>query len=287
MRPRAERPQRRLLRVDVALRALSAQELRRRPGPRAARRVERGGHDHRPLVQRPGGRRVVRPVGLPVRVDRAQLRRDRAGGDRGGGSAGRSRPRPGHERRRDPPALRLARFPRRGVHSRLRHPAPGPAGRGPAAAPDRARRARVRALAGPGLSLARRPEWERRGRHRHDRERRGASRGGGSGRWPRRPGAAPAAFAAHRHLVAHRAHRAGSRRDRGDRLDGRRVHHRRPDAHPLLPHDPRRAHRVRLGRRATGLRRPYPRSRGGRRRRGRRHTRPPRADLSGAGRGAA
>ena len=40
-----------------------------------------------------------------------------------------------------------------------------------------------------------------------------------------------------------------------DRLDRRRVHHRRPHAPPLLPHHARRPDRVRLGRRAAGLRR--------------------------------
>src|SRR5215218_3064907 len=47
-----------------------------------------------------------------------------------------------------------------------------------------------------------------------------------------------------------------------------RVHHRRPDAPPLLPHHARRPDRVRLGRRAAGIRRP-----------------PKRADRGGPGRG--
>ena len=41
-------------------------------------------------------------------------------------------------------------------------------------------------------------------------------------------------------LILHRPHRAGAGRARGDRLDRGRVHHRRPLAAPLLPHDPRR-----------------------------------------------
>ncbi len=39
------------------------------------------------------------------------------------------------------------------------------------------------------------------------------------------------------------------------RLDRRRVHHRRASARALLPHHPRRAHRLRLGRRTDRLRR--------------------------------
>ena len=60
------------------------------------------------------------------------------------------------------------------------------------------------------------------------------------------PGHAPPP---HAHLEPHRGHRAGARGPRGDRLDRRRVHHRLAGDDPLLPHHPRRADRVRLGRR--------------------------------------
>ena len=56
-------------------------------------------------------------------------------------------------------------------------------------------------------------------------------------------------------LEPHGDHRAGARRDRGDRLDGRREHPRLPHAAPLPPHDAGRPDRPRLGRRADGLRR--------------------------------
>ena len=60
---------------------------------------------------------------------------------------------------------------------------------------------------------------------------------------------------ARRRLEPHRPDRAGTRRDRGARLDGRRADRRRPHAPPLSAHDARRPHRVRLGRRPDGLRR--------------------------------
>ena len=82
---------------------------------------------------------------------------------------------------------------------------------------------------------------------------------------PAARGARAAALAADRDLLAHRPDRAGARRDRGDRLDRGRVHHRRPHADPLLPHHARRANRLRLGRRPARLRRRTERARRGRR----------------------
>ena len=69
-------------------------------------------------------------------------------------------------------------------------------------------------------------------------------------------------------LEPHGHHRAGARRDRGARLDGRRDDRRLPHAAPLPPHDARRPDRARLGRRADGLRRPAPRPARHRSRRG-------------------
>ena len=116
--------------------------------------------------------------------------------------------------------------------------------------------------------------------------------GGGArrpaGRCAPRPPSSPSArralvpaapLAAVRDLLPHRADRAGARRARGDRLDRRRVHHRRPHAPPLLPHDARRADRVRLGRRPARLRRAPERPHRGGPRGGRRGAPPPAADL--------
>ena len=70
------------------------------------------------------------------------------------------------------------------------------------------------------------------------------------------PAAAPLAD---RDLQPHGDHRAGARPDRGARLDRRRVHHRLAGDGPLLPDDPRRADRLRLGRRRDRPRRERPR----------------------------
>ena len=76
--------------------------------------------------------------------------------------------------------------------------------------------------------------------------------------------AAGAALAGHRplrrrltvDLQPHGHHRAGARRARRDRLDGRRVHHRLAGDGPLLPHHPGRANRLRLGGRPSRAGRP-------------------------------
>ena len=66
------------------------------------------------------------------------------------------------------------------------------------------------------------------------------------------------------HLLAHRAHRAGARRARGDRLDRRRVDHRRAHVPALLPH-----HRTTAASCSAGAAGGSPRARGSRPRRGR------------------
>ena len=107
----------------------------------------------------------------------------------------------------------------------------------------------------------------------------GARQGRRARRGPVRALVPPAPLAAVGDLLPHRPHRAGARRARGDRLDRRRVHHRRPHAPPLLPHHARRPDRVRLGRRPARLRQPHERpDRGGPRRR-RRGAPPPAPDL--------
>ena len=195
-----------------------------------------------------GRGRLVRPVGLHVRVDGARLRRRRARGRGGrrrarGAATGWSSLTGAEVRARcDSPV------PARRADPGLRDAAAGPAGARAAAAAGRARRAGVRALAGAGArggTVGRRPPARQRARRR---------RGARVGRRPRAPlpGAAPAADG---HLLAHRADRAGAGRDRGARLDRRRVHHRRAHAPALLPHHARRAHPARLGRRPAGLRR--------------------------------
>ena len=249
VRPRPERTQRRFLRVDVAERARRCGE---RFGDGPARALldasSRSVGDDRRLVPRAGGGRLVRSVRLPVRVHGSR-RSTRS-------AAPPSRPRPRWAR---PSASWRWTRPRCGraatrplfrggvIDPRLRHRAAGAAGAGPAQAADRARRARLRELARGAPALR-----ARRGR--------GARRDRGpaaSGPAPPCSRSGPAAralrAAAHPavgHLVPHRAHRAGARRARGDRLDRRRVHHRRPHARPLLPHHARRTHRLRLGRRA-------------------------------------
>ena len=65
------------------------------------------------------------------------------------------------------------------------------------------------------------------------------------------------------------------------------MHHRRPHAPPLLPHNPRQPHPVGLGRRPAGLRRPAQWASGGGRRGGRRGDRKPRAHLPGSARPSA
>ena len=66
--------------------------------------------------------------------------------------------------------------------------------------------------------------------------------------------AAAAAVAAVGDVIAHRADPAAPRRDRGARLDRRRIDHGRPRARAPLPHHPRRPDRV-GGRRPAGGRR--------------------------------
>ena len=93
------------------------------------------------------------------------------------------------------------------------------------------------------------------------------------------------AVAAGRHLVAHRADRAGARRAGGDRLDRGRVDHRRAHVPALLPHHARRPHPLRLGRRAAGGRRTAQRPDRGRRPGDRGDPAPPRRLLPGVARG--
>ena len=78
-----------------------------------------------------------------------------------------------------------------------------------------------------------------------------------------------------RRLLPHRPHRAGAGAARGGRLDRRRVHHRQPRPDQLLPHHPRRPHRLRLGRRPHRDGRPPPRPHRARPRGDRPDRRPP------------
>ena len=89
-----------------------------------------------------------------------------------------------------------------------------------------------------------------------------AARGGRSRSTPRSGRLHAAAQPPHGLLEPHRADRAGAGRDRGARLDRRRGDHRRPRAAALLPHHARRAHPVRLGRRADGGGRAHARAHG-------------------------
>ena len=61
---------------------------------------------------------------------------------------------------------------------------------------------------------------------------------------------------ARRRVQPHRPHRADPGRPRRARLDGRRSDRGQPHARPLHAHDARRTHRLRLGRRGDGDRRP-------------------------------
>ena len=258
LRPRAERAQRRVLRVDVAVRAASARALRRRARPGAAGRVERDRVQDRRVVRGRGRRRLVRPVGLPVRLHGPGVRRGRP--ERGGRRRPRSARPSGWSRCREAEvagALRLAALPGAACASPTSPPLQ------PARLALGLRRrliergaAGLRALARVRCS-DRRPPVETAP---------AACRAGAVvlAVGPAARAQPRAALAADRHLLAHRADRARARRDRGARLDGRRVHHRRPHAGALLPHHPRRPHPARLGRRAAGLRLARERARGGR-----------------------
>ncbi len=103
------------------------------------------------------GGRLVRPVGLHVRVHRPGLRRGRAqrgGGGRGARGAGGG---PGAEPGAGERALPLAPVQARRARPRLRHGAARAARARPAAAAGRARGVSVRALAGEGACAARGP----------------------------------------------------------------------------------------------------------------------------------
>ena len=252
LRPRPERAKRRLRERDVVPHGRDARPLRRRGGAGDGPRVERGGARDRALLRRAGGGRLVSALRLPA-------------------------------------GLRLAR-PGRGLGRRRRRlPRARRAGRGGGAQPVRARRALpVAPLPGRRLLSGRRDGSPRAPRARASRPARGARerqrlRGiatalppcgalGMRGRDPGRAGARPLVRArdglgerggrlaaprpADGDLQPHGHHRARARRARGMRLDRGRVHHRRPRDAPLLPHHPRRPHRLRLGRRAHRLRRP-------------------------------
>ena len=135
--------------------------------------------------------------------------------------------------------LRFADLPGRGLLPRG-HGAPGAVGARASRPPPGTRGEHLRGLAGQAAGG----------------ERRASRRApivavcappGGSGHWPgaRRP--PPAAPAADRHLQPCGDHRAGARRARRARLDGRRVHHRLATPDPLLPHHARRTHRPSAG----------------------------------------
>ena len=104
----------------------------------------------------------------------------------------------------------------------------------PRAAPRGARRGRRRCTSGRA-----RPRSARRASRRRRRRLRAPEIVVATNAWTTgwRPGARPADEL--RQL--RRPHRAGPGAARGDRLDGRRGDRRRPDVHPLLPHDRRRA----------------------------------------------
>ena len=189
------------------------------------------------MVRGRRGRRLVRAVGRPGRVDEPGARRlgprDRVGG---GASWARGRV-PTVVRGRGPPALRLARrsdgLPGRPCRDR----APRPARTG---APASARRARRPDLRGHARRAVRRPpaggrNAVRRGPGRA-RDRRPERVGAGAAGLP--PIAAPA-----RHV--HRDERPRPRAPRGDALDGRRGRVRPADLPPLPAADARRADRVR------------------------------------------
>ena len=119
-----------------------------------------------------------------------------------------------------------------------------------------ARRAHLRGLPRAARCAARRAAWSRRPRAAACAP---AGRARGGQRGERR--AAAAARPADGLLQPHRLHGARSRRDRGARLDGRRVGERRARAAALHAHHARRADRVRLGRRADGRGRAHRRAR--------------------------
>ena len=234
----------------------------RRRWPRRRRRARRVGGDRR-LVRRAGRRRLVPPRGL-----RAGLHDRRPGRAWSTGSLevappervqaldGARRARPLRLRRASGAACSCPTTPpcsRRGWRS--------------ACATACARPARgVRALAGAGAARRGPGEVRRRDGRRPRAGRRGGARGQRRDARLRAAARAPVG-----HLVAHRAHRAGAGRARGDRLDRRRV--RSPTARTFLHYfrtTPRRPDRVRLGRRPARARRAAERPHRGRRRRGRR-----------------
>ena len=274
VRARAERPQRRLLRDALDPPAVAGRAVRARAGAVAVPGVGRECARDRRVVLRARRRRVVHAVGLPDGLDGAGARcRDRR-----------------HRRRRAAAsscgrwtARRCARgATRRASAAGCSCPTTRPCSRrGSRSACVRRlldvihEHSRVVALRVVGL---------RGGRFDGGRERARRRRGaGGERRHARNPAAAPPVVG---HLVAHRAHRAGPGRAGRDRLDGRRVHHRRADVRALLPHHPGRPDRVRVGRRPPRAGRAAGRAGRGRRR-GRGGDPPaPGRDVPGAARAA-
>ena len=263
LRPRAERPQRRLLQRDVALAAEHARALGRRGGAGGRpRRRGRGRRDRRLLR----GARGSTPGSAAAATSRSRPPRPHDATWRGG----RRLPRAGRGRR--------------GAGARARARSPSAAPRRPSAA----------ASSSPTRRRCSRPGWRSACAS-------GCSRPGSRSSSPRRcrrlrrrptgsRRAPPAAWCARERavlaiggaakgrrgplrgrligrLLPHRPHRAGPRAARGDRLDRRRVHHRQPRPGRLLPHHPGRPDRLRLGRRPD---------RDGRRPRRPRRARPPR-----------
>ena len=229
---------------------------RRRPGVRARRAR------HRRVVRASGRGRLV-----PGRADarggdergatRRVGRRDRGlrGTRRAGGD-------PSSDGRRAPGALRWA-VPRRGHPADVRD-------RPARAARARAPREGRRGGRAPARADARPPAPRGRGR---DDAARPRPRGRRGARREQRDRGLPGLPARSRGRVEpHGPDRAGARRARGARLDGRRDDRRLPHAPPLPPDDARRPDRVRLGRRPDGLRRAA--ARPARRRPGARRARP-------------
>ncbi len=276
LRRRAERAQRRLRERDVVQPPGASAALRRRR--RAAADASGRGRGSRAwaLVRGATGRRLVPLRRLPPGLDGSGARRLLAGGRRRVHRAGRCRRLPAAAGGRGADPLRFADLQSRSLLPRSRHGAAGAVGARASRPPPGPRGGHLRGLAGPAAG------GERPGRRGAHRSRLRARPPGGAGHRRCDRGPPPPAPAAHHHLQPRGDHRAGARRARRARLDGRRVHHRFATPDPLLPHHARRTHRLRLGRRPAGAGRPPERPRGAGPRRGRRGGAPARPLLPGA-----
>ena len=245
LRARAERPQRRLLQRDVVLARLDARALGRRAGAGDGAGGRAGGGADRRLLRGARGRRLV--PAAPATCRSRRRRRTTASWER---------------------AVRACR--ELGVPEMLQplsaEPrSPSAATRRPSA-PAPSRRPRRRCSRRAWRSVCASSCWRRGSRSTSPRRcARSARPATGSRRRPRRLGPRRARRAGDRQR---RQERHGPLRGRltvasshivltepvpdvieRDRLDQRRLHHRLARPAPLLPHHPRRPHRLRLGRR--------------------------------------